>query len=228
MSAAADLPPSRLTDGSGFTTGAVLRSGRLAQCRRRRAVPDFQRGGAHDRGSKLQAVTLHKLDRHRDRQLAAETRVNSVGGGIPACQPQKAFSVDAGRNRQHRNTPGTSLTCSDATSDGPGLFLRPVARTVVLPLHTGGTASSGCQLLLRGFPWYGLLQPKRGSQNVTTIPAETPQLLTSLQVCQMLRVSRQSLWRLQKRGEFPVPVKPLGGNRLRWRKSEIESFINQL
>lgn len=52
-------------------------------------------------------------------------------------------------------------------------------------------------------------------------------LLTEKQVCNRIAISRVSLWKLRRIGCFPDPVlTPL--RCMRWRSSEIESWISSL
>ena len=47
------------------------------------------------------------------------------------------------------------------------------------------------------------------------------------QVAHRFGVSKDSIWRWKRKGDFPRPVK-LGGNTTRWRLSDIEEWEAQL
>ncbi|MEQ8429819.1 MAG: AlpA family phage regulatory protein [Silicimonas sp.] len=47
------------------------------------------------------------------------------------------------------------------------------------------------------------------------------------QVAQRFNVSKDTIWRWKRHGEFPKPVK-LGGTTTRWRLAEIEAWEGQL
>ncbi|SLN53625.1 Prophage CP4-57 regulatory protein (AlpA) [Roseovarius gaetbuli] len=47
------------------------------------------------------------------------------------------------------------------------------------------------------------------------------------QVAKRFSVSKDSIWRWKRNGDFPTPVK-LGGTTTRWRLSDIEEWENQL
>ena len=55
-----------------------------------------------------------------------------------------------------------------------------------------------------------------------------PQILRTADVIAATRLSRTTLWRRVKTGDFPPPIR-LGGPESRavgWRRSEIETWIN--
>ena len=55
----------------------------------------------------------------------------------------------------------------------------------------------------------------------------TPALLTKRETMALTALSYTTIWRLSKAGKFPQALKlPTGG--LRWRKNEIESWIENL
>lgn len=47
------------------------------------------------------------------------------------------------------------------------------------------------------------------------------------QVAKRFSVSKDTIWRWKRNGEFPAPVK-LGGTTTRWRLSDIEEYESQL
>ncbi|GGG65650.1 hypothetical protein GCM10011415_10540 [Salipiger pallidus] len=47
------------------------------------------------------------------------------------------------------------------------------------------------------------------------------------QVASRFGVSKDSIWRWKREGEFPAPVK-LGGNTTRWRLADIEDYEGRL
>ncbi len=56
-------------------------------------------------------------------------------------------------------------------------------------------------------------------------PSETTdRILRAKEVVQLTGLSRTTIWRLENKGEFPRRVS-LGGNRVGWRLSEINSWI---
>lgn len=44
-------------------------------------------------------------------------------------------------------------------------------------------------------------------------------------VCDRLSISRTTLWRKQKDGKFPAPIR-LGSNSIGWRESQIEAWLD--
>ena len=48
-------------------------------------------------------------------------------------------------------------------------------------------------------------------------------LLTSVEVCEMLQISKPTLVALKKRAGFPKPFRP--GNKDLWKESEIEEYL---
>lgn len=71
---------------------------------------------------------------------------------------------------------------------------------------------------------------KRGpndGRSIPTSPIVTP-LLTTADVCALLRVSRQTLWELRKRAGFPMAIvlnNSVGTGSPRWRREEVEAFL---
>lgn len=56
----------------------------------------------------------------------------------------------------------------------------------------------------------------------------TPQLLTYQEVLRLTGIrSRATIWRHIRKGSFPHPVN-IGPGRLRWRKAEIDDWLNAL
>jgi predicted DNA-binding transcriptional regulator AlpA len=53
-------------------------------------------------------------------------------------------------------------------------------------------------------------------------------LLSSQRVCEILSISRTTLWRRVKSGQIPPPRKAFQGAANRWRESEIEAVIDGL
>ncbi len=47
------------------------------------------------------------------------------------------------------------------------------------------------------------------------------------QVAQRFGVSKDSIWRWKRKGDFPAPVK-LGGTTTRWRLADIEAWESRL
>ena len=56
---------------------------------------------------------------------------------------------------------------------------------------------------------------------------KAPELLTEKEVCQMLRISRSTLRRVIRRGEFSKPLKPSPGTS-RWPRRIVEDYIEVL
>ena len=56
---------------------------------------------------------------------------------------------------------------------------------------------------------------------------KAPELLTEKEVCQMLRISRSTLRRVIRRGEFSKPLKPSPGTS-RWPRKIVEDYIEVL
>ncbi|MGL4557896.1 MAG: helix-turn-helix transcriptional regulator [Afipia sp.] len=50
------------------------------------------------------------------------------------------------------------------------------------------------------------------------------QLLTDLEVANLLRISRPSLWRWCREGKFPTPIK-IGENSSRWRATDVDAWL---
>ena len=48
-------------------------------------------------------------------------------------------------------------------------------------------------------------------------------LLTQAEVCERLKITRQTLWRLRTEGQFAEPIR-LGGS-VRWKPEDIEAFL---
>ena len=59
-----------------------------------------------------------------------------------------------------------------------------------------------------------------------TAPANTLYLSVD-QVARRFGVSKDSIWRRKRKGDFPAPVK-LGGTTTRWRLADIEEWEVQL
>lgn len=57
-----------------------------------------------------------------------------------------------------------------------------------------------------------------------TILDAVEQLLTTKDVCRVVSLSRQELWRRRREGTFPEPVK-LGPRRVGFRREEIEAWL---
>ena len=51
------------------------------------------------------------------------------------------------------------------------------------------------------------------------------QLLTIADVCGMLKLSRRSIYRLQKDGSLPAAIR-IGPRAARWREKDITDFVN--
>ncbi len=49
-------------------------------------------------------------------------------------------------------------------------------------------------------------------------------LLTVDQVAESLQVSARTVWRMRSAGELPAPIRILGS--VRWRRTELESWVN--
>ena len=59
------------------------------------------------------------------------------------------------------------------------------------------------------------------------MPQSSPErILRSREVQEMTGLSRTSIWRLERKGEFPARV-PLTAGSVGWRYSEVNSWINQ-
>ena len=55
----------------------------------------------------------------------------------------------------------------------------------------------------------------------------TDRILRPKAVCDRLSISRTTLWRKQKDGTFPAPVR-LGKNSIGWRESAIQDWLDSL
>jgi predicted DNA-binding transcriptional regulator AlpA len=55
-------------------------------------------------------------------------------------------------------------------------------------------------------------------------PAESLQLLRIADVCQLLRISKPTFWRLRQQSNFPQPT-AVTGRVVAWRRTEIEEWI---
>lgn len=51
-------------------------------------------------------------------------------------------------------------------------------------------------------------------------------LISAREVQSRTSLSRTSLWRLVRKGEFPAPAR-LGGNRIAWLESSVSAWIAQ-
>ena len=58
-------------------------------------------------------------------------------------------------------------------------------------------------------------------------PAIANLYLSVEQVAKRFSVSKDTIWRWKRNGEFPAPVK-LGGTTTRWRLADIEEYESQL
>jgi len=54
-------------------------------------------------------------------------------------------------------------------------------------------------------------------------PTQDAQLLTALDVAEILSISKRSVWRLTSAGEIPKPIKL--GHSCRWSRKSIEQFV---
>lgn len=52
-------------------------------------------------------------------------------------------------------------------------------------------------------------------------------ILTTKELCQRLKISRQGLQKWRDKGLMPLPLKAPGGRTIRWRWSEIEAWLSQ-
>jgi prophage regulatory protein len=60
-----------------------------------------------------------------------------------------------------------------------------------------------------------------------TSPTITNLYLSVEQVAKRFGVSKDTIWRWKRNGEFPAPVK-LGGTTTRWRLADIEDYESRL
>lgn len=51
------------------------------------------------------------------------------------------------------------------------------------------------------------------------------ELLRAADVAKLLAVSTRTVWRLRDAGQLPRPLRLGGGHLIRWRRSDIETFI---
>jgi excisionase family DNA binding protein len=52
-------------------------------------------------------------------------------------------------------------------------------------------------------------------------------ILTTKELCERLKISRQGLQQWRDKGLMPQPLKPPGGRTIRWRWSDIEAWLLQ-
>lgn len=53
-------------------------------------------------------------------------------------------------------------------------------------------------------------------------------LLRVDQVAEVLAISRRSVWRLSSTGQLPRPVRLPGTRAVRWRRADLERFVEEL
>jgi len=53
------------------------------------------------------------------------------------------------------------------------------------------------------------------------------QLLDVRAVAQMIGCGTRTVWRLADRGGMPMPIRPGGTRAVRWRRAELEAWIEQ-
>ncbi|MEO8313306.1 MAG: AlpA family phage regulatory protein [Pseudomonadota bacterium] len=63
--------------------------------------------------------------------------------------------------------------------------------------------------------------PKTSDAALASLPLE---ILRPADVCTLLRISRPTLWRLRRAGEFPNPAK-LSKRSIGWRRVQVEAWI---
>ncbi|WP_058954275.1 MULTISPECIES: helix-turn-helix transcriptional regulator [Kocuria] len=51
-------------------------------------------------------------------------------------------------------------------------------------------------------------------------------MMTTHEVCELLRVDRTTLWRWRRAGVGPVPVE-VGPRALRYRRAEVEAYLRE-
>lgn len=61
----------------------------------------------------------------------------------------------------------------------------------------------------------------------STSEGETPRLVSTKYVCEVLGISRTTLWRWLSDGRFPKPMQ-LGPMRTVWQPCDIDDFIEKL
>lgn len=49
-------------------------------------------------------------------------------------------------------------------------------------------------------------------------------VLTLTETCAETRLCRQTIWKLQRQGDFPPPLR-LGAQKLGWRRSTVEAWL---
>ncbi len=109
------------------------------------------------------------------------------------------------------------------------LFLR-ISATEVQKLikhnHISFIQTSKKQVDFFGFQLleYLLNHVKTNTQKPVKQTETTDRILRAKEVISLTGLSRTTIWRLEKQGEFPARVS-LGGNRVGWRLSEINHWI---
>jgi predicted DNA-binding transcriptional regulator AlpA len=61
-----------------------------------------------------------------------------------------------------------------------------------------------------------------------TPPAETPLLLSAPAAARFLGISRSTFFRMRAAGRLPLPVRPLAGGDLKYRRADLERMVNGL
>ena len=65
---------------------------------------------------------------------------------------------------------------------------------------------------------------RRGARSIAPGPSKAPELLLEGEVVARTRLSRCTIWRLEKKNRFPKRRK-IGFKRVAWRTSEIDAWI---
>ena len=60
------------------------------------------------------------------------------------------------------------------------------------------------------------------------IPVDAPLLLTDAQAAAMAGLSRRTVWSLVSQGLFPAPVKVPGVRMTRWKRSDVQAWVDAL
>ena len=83
--------------------------------------------------------------------------------------------------------------------------------------------------LSNGDPHTNTFTP-RDARNLTepVNPTDAPLLLTDAQAAALAGLSRRTVWSLVSQGLFPAPVKVPGVRMTRWKRSDVQAWVDAL
>ena len=70
----------------------------------------------------------------------------------------------------------------------------------------------------------GISGRRRPPKAIRDVPAANLQLLRINDVCQLLRISKPTLWRMRRAHMFPEPT-DVTGRVIAWRKAELQAWL---